>query len=98
MTILTLDAIEAHPKNAVEMEIPADADRVLLQAAYCAARYWADINYILMRAACDGLYIPADYAEGMAAGELFPDVHEDNEAEWFRADRRVVLIAERMPP
>ena len=53
MTILTLPAIEADPRNAVEFEWPADADRVFMKTAYRAAKRCAVIEYDLLIAARD---------------------------------------------
>src|SRR5208283_3801119 len=63
----------------------------LLDAAREAAAFCRDGDYELMRAARDGLYVPPLYEPHPDA----PDVHEMNEAYWFRAETRVEEIEER---
>jgi hypothetical protein len=92
MTILTLAAIEADPWNAVELELPADSDRVFLETAYRAAKRCAVIEYDLLIAAREGRHIPEGW---MAGDEESPDIHEYNKARWLQAELRMELIAER---
>jgi hypothetical protein len=95
MPILTLAAIEAHPSNAVDYALPATPDRTLLEAAYCAAVYCLNVNFLLMRAVRERRYVPPQWLADQAAESVCPDAHEYNEARWLKAVERVHLIAEQ---
>jgi len=92
MTILTIAAIEADPWNAVEYDLPRDADSALLRAANSAARTCMEHEYELMMAAREGLYTPP----GWMLAEDAPDIHEYNEYRWLKALDRVETIESRL--
>jgi hypothetical protein len=91
---LTLEAIAADPWNAVELPLPADADKELLIAARSAAEYCADGHHELMMKAIAGEYTPPNWT-GVGDGTE-PDVHEYDEGKWLQADARLNLIDERL--
>lgn len=93
---LTLALIEANPRNAVDLKIPADAPMELLIAAHMAAKYDAEINHFLMREARAGTYTDNWSEEAHRAGEVQPDVHEANENLWLRARDRADALAGRI--
>jgi hypothetical protein len=82
MAGLTVAAIRADPRNAVEGEFPLTADHHLLQAACSAARLYADKEFDLMLAARKGSYTPVEWKQGYATDQPCPDFHEFSEARW----------------
>ena len=87
MTILTLEAIEADPWNAVKLEWPADADRAFLSGGGLSGRQTVRRNRIRPVDRC------ARGVDGTGEEEL-PDIHEYNKARWLQAEQRMELIAE----
>jgi len=88
---LTLEAIANDPWSAVELPLPADADKTLLEAARSAADYCASAEHGLMEAAREGTYTPP----GWTGVEDEPD-HEYDEGRFLRAEARLTLIDERL--
>jgi hypothetical protein len=89
---LTLEAIAADPWNAVELPLPANADKELLTAARSASEYCADGHHELMMKARAGEYAPP----GWTGAEGEPGAHEYDEGRWFQADTRLGEINEAL--
>ena len=83
MPCFTIDSIRENPWNAVEQDIPADADSYLLNAAFEAAKYCAASENDFMLAAREGDYTPADWVLGDG------DVHEAIENRFLKAADRL---------
>lgn len=89
---LTLEAIADDPWNAVELPLPANADKELLTAARSAAEYSMVGEHELMTLAREGDYTPP----GWTGAEGEPDVHEYNEGRYLRAEARYGAINEAL--
>lgn len=89
---LTLEAIAADPWNAVELPLPANADKELLTAARSAAEYCVDGHHELMMKARAGEYAPP----GWTGAEGEPDAHEYDEDRWLQALDRFELVTSRL--
>jgi hypothetical protein len=85
MPKLTIEAIRENPWNVVTYMLPTRPMPLLLKAAYLAADYCRNGEYLLMMAARDGFYTP----HGWKAASDSPDVHEEFEARGLNADRRL---------
>jgi hypothetical protein len=80
--ILTIAALRENPWNVISHELPSDSDQLLLTAARLAAAYCADSEYLLMRAARDGAYVPAWWDDTNKT----PDAHEESEELFYFSD------------
>jgi hypothetical protein len=86
--ILTIAALRENPWSVISHELPSNADKLLLTAAHLAVAYCGDSEYLLMRAARDGDYLPAWWDEtGMT-----PDAHEESEELFYVADSKLLEI------
>jgi hypothetical protein len=81
MTTFTLESISADPWNAVTLDLPANADHELLQAALEATVQCVDAAHGKMQAVRDGELIPFGWKPGPEA----PDAHEFYERAWLDA-------------
>jgi hypothetical protein len=94
---LTVEAIAADPWNAVELPLPPEASRELLNAAKSAAEYSAEGAHCLMLAERVGGYVPKAFHEVFdEAGEIMSGALEYNEANWIKAEVRISEINERL--
>jgi hypothetical protein len=94
---LTVEAIAADPWNAVELPLPPDASRELLNAAKRAAEYSAEGAHCLMLVERARGYVPKAFDEVFgAAGEINYGALEYNEANWIKAEVRISEIDERL--
>jgi hypothetical protein len=91
MPELTIEAIRENPWNVITHTLPVEASPVLLEAAYLAAVYCRNSEYMLMHAAHDGDYVPA----GWEPGPDSCDVHEINERRGRNAERKLDEIRSR---
>jgi hypothetical protein len=80
--LLTITALRENPWNVISHELPSAADKILLSTARLAAAYCGDSEYILMRAARDGTYVPTWWD----ATDKTPDAHEESEELFHWAD------------
>ncbi len=87
--ILTIAAIRENPWNVISDKLPENPCELLLNAAYIAATYCRDAEYMLMMAARDGAYVP----EWWTGGEDDPDVHEESEERGWRAEVKLSEIS-----
>ncbi|HEY1745718.1 MAG TPA: hypothetical protein VGG11_02985 [Xanthobacteraceae bacterium] len=85
MTELTIEAIRENPWNGVTLPLPQFPTELLLEVACRAAEYCAASEYHLMEAARRGSYIP----NWFNTDEICPDVHEESEERWLRAEVRL---------
>jgi hypothetical protein len=90
MPVLTLEALEADPWNAVEYELPEEAERGLLDAAFRAVRGCLKREHDLMLAA------EAEWRIKPETGEAeYPPNHAEHKARWEQGCERLYLIADR---
>jgi len=90
MTTLTLEAIQADAWNAVNLQLPADRDSQLLEAALKASALCVEEAHGKMQAARAGTLIP----EGWHPGPESPDAHEFYEQDWLNALNRFEALQE----
>jgi hypothetical protein len=89
MPELTIEAIRENPWNVVTHTLPTQPPEVLLEAAFLAAEYCRNSEYMLMHAARDGNYVPPGWQRGGC------DVHEINEGRGFQAEVKLDEVCER---
>jgi hypothetical protein len=90
---LTVAALRDNPWSVISHELPSDADELLLEAARLAASYCSDSEYLFMRAARAGDYVPTWWN----ATDQTPDAHEESEELFYFADcklREIVALLE----
>jgi hypothetical protein len=96
MPLLTIEAIRENPWNILTHTLPPDPAVVLLEFASIAALYCRHSEYLLIKAAREGLYTP----RGWKAADDSPDVHEESEGRCEAADTRLMefrdLLIERV--
>ena|SRR5271165_3656157 len=90
MPVLTLEAIEADPWNAVQYELPAEAGRSLLDAALRAVQHCVDHEHKMILVAEDGLRTLGR----TPASKSLAEIHKTKKARWVQACARRDLIAE----
>ena len=89
MPSITIDSIRENPWNAVEQDVPPDADCYLLQVAMNAANYCETSECGFMLAAINGGYAPAD-----AMDDDRP--HETIRSRFCKAGDRLSRLHERL--
>lgn len=91
--LMTIAVLRDNPWSVISHELPPEASELLLEAARLAASYCSDSEYLFMRAARDGDYVPAWWD----ATEQSPDAHEESEELFHIADcklREIVALLE----
>jgi hypothetical protein len=89
MAVLTLEAIEADPWNAVECELPEPIDVALLEAASRAVRTCISLEHSRMLEAEESRHMQRETGE-----TKYPPVHAEHKARWQQAATRLHLIAD----
>ena len=90
MPVLTLEVIRENPWNVVSHALPTNPTELLLKIAHLAADYCRQSKSLLMEAAREGRYT----SPGWQPTPDSSDVHEENEARAFQADRKLNEICD----